>query len=148
MSAFLTRFRQVAWIPLSASALAWGLNATPLVQRLEELTLDAQLRLTAQQHHFTEALVIDIDDASLDAMKPYFGNWPYSRDTYGLLVDYLTEMGARAVAFDLVLFDQRPGDEAFRESIHRNANVVLATAARLDAPAQKAPANVSMQGLT
>ncbi len=144
----LARCRQVLWIPVSALALAWGLNATPLVQRLEQLTLDAQLRLTAHQHHFTEALVIDIDDASLDAMKPYFGNWPYSRDTYALLVDYLNDMGARAVAFDLVLFDPRPGDEAFRESIHRNANVVLATAARLDAPEQKAQANVSMQGLT
>ncbi len=148
MSALLTRFCQVAWIPLSALALAWGLSATPLLHRLEGLALDAQLRLAAQEHHFTEALVIDIDDASLDAMKPYFGNWPYPRDTYGLLVDYLTEMGARAVAFDLVLFDQRPGDEAFRDSIHRNANVVLATAARLDAPVQKATANASMQDLT
>lgn len=148
MSAFLTRFRQVAWIPLSALALAWGLSTTPLLHRLEELALDAQLRMAAREHHFTGALVIDIDDASLDAMKPYFGNWPYSRDTYALLVDYLSEMGARAVAFDLVFFDPRPGDETFRESIHRNANVVLATAARLDAPEQKAQANVSMQGLT
>jgi CHASE2 domain-containing sensor protein len=148
VSTFLTRFRQVAWIPLSALALAWGLSATPLLHRLEELALDAQLRMAAREHHFTEALVIDIDDASLDAMKPYFGNWPYSRDTYALLVDYLSEMGARAVAFDLVLFDPRPGDDAFRESIHRNANVVLATAARLDAPVQAAHSNDAMQGLT
>ncbi len=144
----LVRCREILWIPVTALVLAWGLSATPLLQRLEELTLDAQLRLTARQHHFTEALVIDIDDASLDAMKPYFGNWPYSRDTYALLVDYLSDMGARAVAFDLVLFDPRPGDDAFRESIHRNANVVLATAARLDAPEQAAQANLSMQGLT
>ncbi len=148
MSAFLTRLRQVAWIPLGALTLAWGLTSTPLLHRLEGLALDAQLRLAAREHNFTEAIVIDIDDASLDAMKPYFGNWPYSRDTYGLLVDYLTEMGARAVAFDLVLFDPRPGDEVFRESIQRNANVVLATAARLDAPVQKASSNASMHGLT
>lgn len=148
MPSLLGRFRQVAWIPFSALALAWGLSATPLLHRLEELALDAQLRLAAREHHFTEAVVIDIDDASLDAMKPYFGNWPYSRDTYALLVDYLSEMGARAVAFDLVLFDPRPGDDAFRESIHRNANVVLATAARLDAPVQADQANASMRGLT
>lgn len=148
MPEFITRLRQVGWIPLGALTLAWGLSATPLVQRLEELVLDAQLRLTAREHHFTEAMVIDIDDASLDAMKPYFGDWPYSRDTYALLVDYLTEMGARAIAFDMVHFDPRPGDEAFRAAIHRNANVVLATAARLDAPAQKTQTNAAMQGLT
>lgn len=148
MSKIIVVFRRVLWIPLGALALAWGLSSTPLLHRLEELALDAQLRLAAREHHFTEALVIDIDDASLDALKPYFGNWPYSRDTYALLVDYLSEMGARAVVFDLVLFDLRPGDDAFRESIHRNANVVLATAARLDAPVQAAHVNASMQGLT
>jgi CHASE2 domain-containing sensor protein len=148
MSRLLAMFRQVLWIPVGALALAWGLSGTPLLHRLEELALDAQLRVTAREHHFTEALVIDIDDASLDALKPFFGNWPYSRDAYALLVDYLGEMGARAVAFDLVLFDPRQGDESFRDSIHRNANVVLATAARLDAPERSQQSNLSMQGLT
>jgi diguanylate cyclase len=149
MSTIVVWLRRVLWIPLSALALAWALSSTPLLHRLEELALDAQLRLAAQEHHFTGAVVIDIDDTSLDVMKPYFGNWPYSRDTYALLVDYLSEMGARAVVFDLVLSEQQPGDEALRESIRRHANVVLATAARLDAPpAQKASANASMQGLT
>ncbi len=141
-------FRSVAWVPVGALLLAWGLSVTPAFERLEVLALDAQLRLTARQHFFSDALVIDIDDPSLTAMQPFFGGWPYKRETYALLVDYLGEMGARAVVFDLVLSDAREGDETFRDSIRRNANVVLATAARLDAAPSDPPAYASLQGLT
>ena len=139
--------RGVAWIPASALLLVWGLSTTPWFERLEELALDAQMRLTARQQDLTDALVIDIDDASLKAMQPYFGGWPYKRETYGQLVDYLTEMGARAVAFDIVMADPRDGDEGFRQSIHRNANVVLATAARLDASPTEYLDKTALQGL-
>jgi diguanylate cyclase (GGDEF)-like protein len=130
MSTLAAKFVHTFWIPLIALALAWALSFTPLYQQLDVLSLDKQARLAAQQHFFQDALVIDIDDASLRAMQPYFGSWPYKRDTFVLLLDYLGEMGARAVVFDILFADQQENDVRLREAIARNPNVVLAATMR------------------
>lgn len=131
------KFVHTLWIPLAALALTWALSFTPLYQQLDVLSLDKQTRLAAQQHFFQDALVIDIDEASLRAMQPYFGSWPYKRDTFALLLDYLGEMGARAVVFDILFADQRENDGRLREAIARNSNVVLATTMRSETEDEK-----------
>jgi len=126
MSIRAAKFIHTLWIPLTALALTWALSFTSLYQQLDVWSLDKQTRLAAQQHFFQDALVIDIDDDSLRAMKPYFGSWPYKRDTFALLLDYLGEKGARAVVFDILFVDQRGNDGQLREAIARNPNVALA----------------------
>jgi hypothetical protein len=42
--------------------------------------------------------VIDIDEASLRQ----FGQWPWPRDRVAVLVEALSEMGASAIAFDML----------------------------------------------
>ena len=126
----IARFAQILWVPLGALALAWALSLTPLYQRLDVLTLDTQTRLVAQNHYFKDALVIDIDDHSLQEMQAYFGGWPYKRDIYAMLLDYLNEMGARTVAFDVVFADPREGDKRLSDAIARAGNVVLSATAR------------------
>ena len=42
--------------------------------------------------------VVDIDEASLRQ----FGQWPWPRDRLATLVDKLSEMGASAIAFDIL----------------------------------------------
>lgn len=123
---------RMLWIPLTALALTGLLSLLPLLQRLDTMALDAQTRLTAQAHYFQEALVIDIDDTSLRILQPYFGNWPYTRDTYALALDYLSEMGAKTVVFDILFADPRAGDDAMREAIARGTPVVLAATAQVD----------------
>lgn len=132
MLALPARMARFVWIPAVALALGWGLSQTPLFHQLEARILDADLRLTAGQHYFRDALVIDIDDASLRAMQPVLGGWPYHRDVYAVLLDYLTEMGARTVAFDMLFGDPRDGDAALREAIERAPSVVLAATAIVD----------------
>ena len=122
-------FKRVLWIPATALLLAGLLALTPLFQRLDALFLDTQMRLVAENQYFDDVLVIDIDDPSLQVLRPYFGSWPYTRDTYALLVDYLSEMGAKSIAFDIVFADPREGDARFQQSISRAGNVVLAAAA-------------------
>ncbi len=146
MSTLIAKLTHVLWIPLTALALAWALSFTPLYQRLHALTLDSQAHLVAQQHFFQDALVIDIDDSSLRAMQPFFGSWPYKRDTYALLLDYLGEMGAHAVVFDILFADSREDDERLRAAIARNSNVVLAANARNE-PADKEQALTDLHGL-
>ena len=130
----LERLQRVLWIPVTAVALAWALSLTPLYQRLDILSMDGQMRVAAREHFFQDALVVDIDDASLRALQPFFGSWPYKRDTYALLLDYLGEMGARTVAFDILFADAREGDERLRSALARNPNVVLAATASNDHP--------------
>lgn len=131
----LRRLADALWIPTTALLLALALAQLPLSRMLEALARDAQAGWVAGEHHFPEVLVIDIDDPSLRELTPFFGSWPYKRDTYALLLDYLGEMGARTVVLDLVLSDPRAGDGALRHAIARNGNVVLAASARGDGSA-------------
>lgn len=147
MFTLAAKFIHTLWIPLTALALTWALSFTPLYQQLDVLSLDKQTRLAAQQHFFQDALVIDIDEASLRAMQPYFGSWPYKRDTFALLLDYLGEMGARAVVFDILFADQREKDERLREAIARNPDVVLATTMRSELEGEKQTLT-DLRGLT
>ena len=71
----------------------------------------------------SEIVIVKIDDASLRAV----GNWPWSRAAHAKLVDRLTAMGARQIAFD-ILFSYRAdpaGDAAFADAIKRSGIVTL-----------------------
>jgi CHASE2 domain-containing sensor protein len=37
---------------------------------------------------------VDIDDASLQALREPLGDWPYPRSVYALMLDYLRQAGA------------------------------------------------------
>ena len=117
------------WVPCLSLLFAWGFAQAPVYSRLESWALDTQQRLAADEHYFSDALVVNIDEASLDELQPYFGGWPYQRDTYALLLDYLNEAGAKAVVFDILFSDARSGDADFGRAIARGGNVVLAASA-------------------
>lgn len=117
------------WIPVAAFLLTWLISLTPPYQRLDLWLGDAQQRFVAPTMFFQDALLVDLDDASLVQLKPYFGAWPYERDAYAVVLDYLTEMGAEAVIFDLVLADPRSKDDILARSLQRNGDAVLIASA-------------------
>ncbi|MFO1285900.1 MAG: hypothetical protein U1F49_04755 [Rubrivivax sp.] len=53
--------------------------------------LDAQLRPPAPRSASLDVIVVDIDDASLAALKPQFGPWPFKRDVYALVIEQLRD---------------------------------------------------------
>jgi signal transduction histidine kinase len=118
----------LVWAPLLVVALVALLAGSPLRQPLADGLHDVALRAVARQAHFHEVLVIDIDDASLRALRPRLGGWPYSRDTYALAVSYLRELGARAIVLDIVLTEAREGDAALARTLAERQDVVLAAA--------------------
>lgn len=70
---------------------------SPWLQRLQYLTFDTFNKLKPRQA--TDSVVIvDIDEDSLAVL----GQWPWPRDVMGRLVDHLKDMGAAAIAFDIV----------------------------------------------
>ncbi|MDP2008515.1 MAG: CHASE2 domain-containing protein [Rubrivivax sp.] len=132
---------QALWVAAGALVAGLLMLLTPLNTSLSRPLRDVQARLLAPTAPTAGVLVIDIDDRSLAALKPHFGPWPYKRDVYALAVDQLRDLGARAIAFDLLLADAQPGDEALARAIARpGAPVVLAAAGLLhasdDAPAR------------
>ncbi|MEJ6000796.1 CHASE2 domain-containing protein [Paucibacter soli] len=126
----LQRSGRLAMLPLLALPLAlllW-LLARPLLQPLEAALEDRLLRATAQPLVANELALIDIDDASLRALQPQLGDWPYPRSVYALLLDYLRDAGAELVVFDLVLSGTREGDAALARAMALGPPTVLAAA--------------------
>jgi len=92
----------------------------------------------------TSVVLVAIDQNSLDFYATQSVSWPWPREFYGLLVDYLKMGGAKVIAFDMdfsrsdlerLETDARESDHAFAEAIGRGGNVVLARCWRSRSPA-------------
>ncbi|HWA49400.1 MAG TPA: adenylate/guanylate cyclase domain-containing protein [Dongiaceae bacterium] len=86
-----------AAILVGAVALRW-IDPLPL-QQLRALTFDSYQRLQPRAYDPASPVTIAaIDEKSLAV----FGQWPWSRITLARIADRLTELGAAAVAFDVL----------------------------------------------
>lgn len=65
---------------------------------VREITFDAMQRLWPREGAASPVRIVDIDEASIAA----FGQWPWPRDRLASLTRRLEEMGAAAIAFDVV----------------------------------------------
>jgi signal transduction histidine kinase/CheY-like chemotaxis protein/HPt (histidine-containing phosphotransfer) domain-containing protein len=120
--------RRAVAVALATSALFAGLLACiGLPTPAQTAWHDLQARALATRDGAPGVLVVDIDDASVEALRPQFGGWPPDRALLALVTDYLLDIGARSVAIDLVLADPRDGDTALAGTIARHpGRVVLA----------------------
>src|SRR5580704_17000636 len=85
---------------LIAALFLWAKEPAPLVEfRLH--VFDEFLRLKPREYEPTPVRIVDIDDDSLER----FGQWPWPRTLLAKLVGKLDEMGAAAVAFDILFLD-------------------------------------------
>ncbi|PZM11212.1 CHASE2 domain-containing protein [Rhizobium tubonense] len=97
----MTRAQQIGVIlGLAIVAVLSVLRASdpPLLSIVRDLTFDQYQRLAPRAFEKLPVLVIDIDEASLRE----FGQWPWPRNRIAELVDRLSEMGASAIAFDVL----------------------------------------------
>jgi adenylate cyclase len=69
-----------------------------LLRLARDLTFDQYQRLVPRAFESLPVRVIDIDEASLRE----FGQWPWPRNRIAALVDRLSDMGASAIAFDVL----------------------------------------------
>ena len=81
------------------TALAVLRASDPQLLRLaRDLTFDQYQRLLPRSFENQPVRVVDIDEASLRE----FGQWPWPRNRIAALVDRLSDMGAAAIAFDVL----------------------------------------------
>ena len=98
-----------------------------LPERLDLVLYDALLHLQYRAPS-KQILIIAIDEPSLQKL----GRWPWSRRVHAQLLDKLTEIGVKAVGFDILFAEPETSDPAadhrFAEAIEHNGRVVLALA--------------------
>lgn len=106
------------WLALPGALALWALLSLMGVQpRVDRALGDALVRAAAPAPAAQPgSVIVDIDDASLRALREPLGEWPYSRETYALLLDYLRHAGARLVVIDIVFAGPRDGDVRFAQA--------------------------------
>jgi len=103
----------------------------PFVHTIELKTLDVRFRtFPTPRAARPDIILIVIDEESVQRLQSILGRWPWPRDAYGLILDYLQAGGARTVAIDIIFAEpdrEKPErDRAFAEAIARSGNVYLA----------------------
>jgi adenylate cyclase len=129
----LLRNRLARGVLVGAGAflLALALHALKAARPLEWKSWDLRTRLFADPERASPDISIFlIDQYSLDVYEKQQGlSWPWPRQLYSAVTDYLRTGGARAVFFDLVFSESsRAGiedDEDFARAMERAGNVFL-----------------------
>ncbi len=97
----MTRAQQIGVIIGLAIVAAFTLlraSDPPLLGQIRDITFDEYQRISPRAFEPTPVRIIDIDEASLKE----FGQWPWPRDRLALLVQRLSDLGAAAIAFDVL----------------------------------------------
>lgn len=102
----------VALICMAVAAGVLWLRQSGALQRLELLGFDDRVKMErAGTRAPDQVAVILIDEASLRAMNPAYGRYPWPRSVYAELLGYLALGSPQAVVFDL-LFSEDEKDAA------------------------------------
>jgi signal transduction histidine kinase/CHASE2 domain-containing sensor protein len=104
-------------------ALVSGISILPVVRNSSARITDTWFRLAPPPHERSRAVLILIDDDSLQQ----YGRWPWSRVLLGQLNDNLAKAGAGVVGLDILLSEpQSPeADAGLRESLQTSGRTVL-----------------------
>ncbi|MBW2493008.1 MAG: adenylate/guanylate cyclase domain-containing protein [Deltaproteobacteria bacterium] len=107
------------------------------MQILEAKTLDVRFStIEPPETASIDVVLVGIDDSSLKYFADNNISWPWPRNFYAHLLDYLTKSGAKSVIFDLLFYqhdidrsesDGTETDNIFANAIQKNGNVILAS---------------------
>lgn len=128
---------QAISVALTAFILITALNLFGAFDTLESQSFDSRLlHVGVKQKADTSVVLITIDQNSLDFFEKQSISWPWPREFYDILTRYLTNAGARVVAYDLdfsskgvdrVESEGAYTDSSFSEAMALSGNVVLTT---------------------
>jgi len=100
-----------------------------LLGNLERSTLDLRFSLRGSEDPCSDILIVGITENCLEEL----GRWPWEREIHAKLLDILTEGGASAIGFDIIISEpsrESWRDEALVEATARSAPAVFP----IDAP--------------
>ncbi|MBX9914774.1 MAG: adenylate/guanylate cyclase domain-containing protein, partial [Pseudomonadaceae bacterium] len=139
------RMRRAQWLALLlVLALLPGLQLWSPAQLWSNSLSDwLSCQRAATQQPDPRLVVIDIDDASLQALTPEAGKWPWPRSVHAELLEHLLAQQAQAVVFDILFSEAdrfRPDADAyFAEVLAGTDRVYLAALVQQAADPANAP---------
>ncbi len=115
--------------------LGFALAELPLLEDADAALYDRMAVLAlAPERASKKVRVLDIDEATLAyVQQEYAVGWPWPREFFGVLVEFLRRHGAAAVGFDFIFGRNAHGysdDLLFAESLRRAGNTMLAFSLR------------------
>ena len=125
------RVRRGAAVGLVAVVLGFAVYESKIARPWEWKSWDLRLKIFAQPSRAgLDIVILLIDQYSLDVYEKQQGlTWPWPRQVYSAVLDYLHAGGARAVLFDLLFTESsRSGvedDQDFARAMERSGNVFL-----------------------
>ena len=93
----------------AAVALATGAWALDLWERLELDTVDARFSVRGTQEPPPDVAVVEIDDTTFGDIQE---RWPLPRSWHGKMIDRLSEIGVRAIGYDVQFTEPSGTDRA------------------------------------
>ena len=122
-------------ISLALFILFFLLNRTGIFDPVDRTLLDTQFRLIQREDPNNKIALISIDEKSLNRFARNNIYWPWPREFYQVVTDYLAARGAEAIVFDILFdtpdFDRinvngTASDNRFARAMNEAGNVVLA----------------------
>lgn len=118
----------IEWLVLTAvllalaTALSWDRrdSASGQLTRIDTALYDFAIGL-APIDADPALVLVEIDEASLAQI----GRWPWPRAIHAALLEYLSRMGARAIALDLLLVESGSDDQILADSMKRSVPIAL-----------------------
>lgn len=124
----LQKFKAAASLGVIIGIFGIIISSFPVINRMEhDLGLDWLFKLRGPHTPSEQVMVAALDRESSDALG--YPNLPrkWSRHVHAKLVNTLTIEGARAIGFDLLFSEERPGnqDQRFAEALKTSNKTVL-----------------------
>ena len=101
-----------------------------LITTIERKTQDFRFRIASSGHTIDEDIVIiTVDEESLQFYREDLGTWPWPREIFGALVEYLRSGDARVIVFDMIFAEpdvlNPASDAAFAQALEGDTPVLL-----------------------
>ena len=111
-------------------AVAATVGTTPVARQLDRWLGDRAAGLIAPSLADADggSIVFDVDDRTLAELTPLAGSWPYGRDVWARVVDYLRTHRARGIVLDVLYAEPRAGDAQLSAALDRAPGTVVAAA--------------------
>ncbi|MDP9010896.1 MAG: CHASE2 domain-containing protein [Pseudomonadota bacterium] len=128
----------------------WSLWGHPFDNQLAHDSFDLLMRQRPIAYPAdSDVLVLDIDEASLAAMRSQYGRWPWPREVLGRVAAKLEAGGVRAVIFDILFSDEdvaNPASEAVFDKYVTSSTKSFFPAVRLN-PADDRASQITLSML-
>jgi len=106
------KLRPGGLIGLAVIALTFGLHFSGALTTLENISYDWRMKtLRSEAAAPDDVAVILIDEASLRAMDPVVGRWPWPRSVHADVIDFLALGNPRAIVFDILFSEADSADD-------------------------------------